>query len=212
VRRELLVVSPYFVPGDAVVDSLRALVARGVSVKILTNSLASTDVAAVHAGYARYREALLEAGVELYELRPEATSGQRRSSHPRRDGWTPGSSSASLHAKTIAIDGERLFVGSANFDPRSAVLNTEMGIVVENPRLAGLLAEWFVQGMPQIADKLGLAPLHAAWTRPGVEHRLVWTDAAGRPTHPPHREEPGAGWWRRLQVWLLSFLPIEQQL
>jgi putative cardiolipin synthase len=117
--QELQIVSPYFVPTQAGVDALEALRQQGVEVSVLTNSLEATDVGVVHAGYAKHRHALLRAGVRLYELR-------RASGVPKAALFTglAGSSAASLHAKTFAVDGERLFVGSFNFDPRSAALNT----------------------------------------------------------------------------------------
>lgn len=127
-------VSPYFVPGDEGTAALERLAARGVEVRVLTNSLAATDVPAVHAGYARRRCDLLRFGVKLYELKPAARQQGER---------TPtlgSSSSVQLHAKTSALDRDRLFVGSFNFDQRSAFLNTEMGIVIDSPVLAQRLA------------------------------------------------------------------------
>src|SRR3954468_5074802 len=112
---ELDLVSPYFVPTKDGTAALVGLAKRGVKVRVLTNSLAATDVSAVHAGYAKYREDLLRGGVRLYELKPTAYPG----------GSGIGGSDASLHAKTFAVDRSRIFVGSFNFDPRSARLNTE---------------------------------------------------------------------------------------
>ncbi len=123
-------VSPYFVPMAQGTQELVALAARGVKVRILTNALEATDVGAVHAGYSKRRKELLRAGVQLYELkRATAPDGEI----PRQ---ASGNSSASLHAKTFQLDGKRIFVGSFNFDPRSAVLNTEMGMVIDSPELA----------------------------------------------------------------------------
>ena len=99
-----------------------------VAVRVLTNALEATDVAAVHSGYAKRRKALLEAGVDLYELRRSAAPGKKE----ERAGPF-GSSGSSLHAKTFAVDGSRVFVGSFNFDPRSATLNTELGFVIDSP-------------------------------------------------------------------------------
>ena len=128
-QSELIIVSPYFVPGDAAMAVMRELTGRGVKVRVLTNSLAATDAALVHIGYSRYREPLLKLGVELYELRPT----------PGNEGaqlGVLGSSKASLHAKVLIVDRKTVFLGSFNVDPRSALANTEMGLRIESPQLA----------------------------------------------------------------------------
>ena len=133
-KRELFLVSPYFVPGKQGVDLLAGVRQRGVRVVLITNSLASTDGVAVHSKYQLYRKPLLEAGVELYEMKP--TAGAR---HERRSGsfrGPTGSSSAGLHAKTFAFDRRIGFIGSYNLDPRSSKLNTEMGVLFNCPALA----------------------------------------------------------------------------
>jgi phosphatidylserine/phosphatidylglycerophosphate/cardiolipin synthase-like enzyme len=137
-RREVLIVSPYFVPGQWGMDLMREVRERGVRVRVLTNSLAATDVPIVHAGYARYRVELLQLGIDLYELRPLPA-------RPR--GWLGlfGSSRASLHAKAVVVDGRVAFVGTLNLDPRSIRLNTEMGIVFDSTALSAQLAALFEQ-------------------------------------------------------------------
>lgn len=137
-KGELLIFSPYFVPGEHGVMMLTDLEKRGVQVRILTNSLASNDVGLVHAGYARYRKPLLQGGVEIYELKPNADK-----SEPGTLAKLKGSSGASLHAKISVFDRNSLFVGSANLDPRSGRLNTELGILFQSKPLANGLAEWF---------------------------------------------------------------------
>ncbi len=128
-KEEVIIISPYFVPGEQGVALIRELVGRGVHFRILTNSLASTDSPLVHNGYSRYRVALLKLGVELSEVRP--TLGQKRPRfHPFR------SSNASLHAKALVIDQKTLFVGSLNMDARSAHTNSELGLVLRSPDLA----------------------------------------------------------------------------
>jgi putative cardiolipin synthase len=191
--RELDLVSPYFVPTEAGVDAFRSLGAGGVKVRILTNSLAATDVGAVHAGYAKRRVALLAGGARLYELKPK---GERDDRAARGVG---SSSNASLHAKTFAVDRERIFVGSFNFDPRSARLNTEMGLVIESPALASRLAHAFDEAIPA----------HAYQVELGADGRgLVWIErTAGGQIR--HDSEPGVGALRRLGVELMSVLPIE---
>src|SRR6185436_3809028 len=151
-QKELILVSPYFVPGKWGVQWLQELAARGVRIRILTNSFAATDVRAVHAGYSPYREALLRAGIELYELKPSANV------QPAREGrrQITGSSRSSLHAKTYMADGRLIFVGSLNLDPRSALLNTEMGIAIDSTELCAPLRERLVDRLPDIAWRVEL--------------------------------------------------------
>ncbi len=128
-RQEVIVISPYFVPGDEGVALMRELVRRGVHIRVLTNSLASTDSPLVHNGYSRYRVALLKLGVELSEVRPKL--GQKRPRfHPFR------TSNASLHAKALVIDQKTVFIGSMNMDARSARTNSEMGLVLRSVEIA----------------------------------------------------------------------------
>ena len=193
-RATVDLVSPYFVPTAAGVEALGALAARGVRIRILTNALEATDVAAVHAGYARRRVALLQAGIVLYELRRQATDTEVE------DKAGPfGSSGSSLHAKTFAVDGKRVFVGSFNFDPRSARLNTELGFVIENPALAGEVARAFDSRIPANAYELRL-------DEAGL---LYWLEPRADGTVVRHDSEPGTGFWRRFGVGVLSLLPIE---
>lgn len=128
-QQEILVISPYFVPGVEGVELMRELRARGVHIRILTNSLASTDAPLVQDGYARYRKALLKMGVDLFEMRPRL--GQKRARfHPFR------SANASLHAKALVIDQRTVFIGSLNMDERSKHFNSELGIVMRSPEIA----------------------------------------------------------------------------
>lgn len=145
-------VSPYFVPTDKGVAALTQLVEEGVEIHVLTNSLAATDVTLVHSGYAPHRATLLQGGVQLYELKPI------QHSRGRRDRGLVGSSASSLHAKTFAIDGERLFVGSFNFDPRSAHLNTEMSLVIHSPSLAQNLSQSVNERLAETAYRLERTP------------------------------------------------------
>jgi putative cardiolipin synthase len=187
--RQVDLVSPYFVPGASGVDLLTGWAKKGVKVRILTNALEATDVAAVHAGYARRRKPLLAGGVALYELR---AWGNRE----RGDTGPFGSSASSLHAKTFAVDRARLFVGSFNFDPRSADLNTEMGFVIESPRLAERMASVFDTDVPANAYEVGLAGnLYWIERHNGIVNR--------------YEKEPGTSAWQRGRVSLLSLFPIE---
>lgn len=202
-RQELILVSPYFVPGKQGVEWLQQIAARGVRVQVLTNSFAATDVRAVHAGYSRYREALLRAGIELYELKPSARSSLARET--RRRSMT-GPSRSSLHAKTYMTDRRMVYVGSFNLDPRSARLNTEMGVVVENEQLCAALRENFGREILNVAYRVELA----ADSRSGDQH-LVWiTREHDREVR--YDREPGVGLLQKAYLALLRILPIEDQL
>ena len=127
--RILSIISPYFVPGKQGVALIEKLVSNGVKVRILTNSLASTDSPLVDIGYARYRVPLLKLGVDLREMRPE-TWAEARALPPFR------SSNASLHAKALVIDQKIVFIGSLNMDERSAKINSELGLVISSAEIA----------------------------------------------------------------------------
>ena len=132
-RRDLLIVSPYFVPGQRMMKQLEGIRQRGVRVRVLTNSLASNDAPAAHVGYARYREALLRLGIELYEMRAEHPSSvSSLGALGGSQGGGAGGSRASLHAKVVVIDDRLLVVGSMNLDLRSQLQNSEVAIVVRN--------------------------------------------------------------------------------
>ena len=198
--QELVLVSPYFVPGKSGTEALRALTERGVDVRVLTNSLAATDVGPVHAGYSKYRKDLLRAGIRLYELKP-SIEDQMAKEHAERHG-VGSSSSSGLHAKTFAVDRSRIFVGSFNLDPRSARLNTEMGVVIDSPVLARQLSEKFDAAIPNVAYEVRLK---------ADGDDLEWIDrSGGRETR--FAREPGAGLLRRLWIGFLSILPIEHLL
>jgi cardiolipin synthase C len=198
---ELILISPYFLPSKPGVRYLTALARRGVKVRVLTNSLASTDDPVAEAPYARERRALLEGGVELYELQP---SGGPRQRHERRS-----SSGVSLHAKAIVIDRRFVFVGSMNLDPRSKLLNTEMGVLADCPDLAGEVAGYFERGAdPQHAYHVELEK-HAAPSASGG--RLTWSwDDHGTPLTTQHEPQVSAA--RRVEFDLARLLPIDGML
>ncbi|PZR13077.1 MAG: phospholipase D family protein [Azospirillum brasilense] len=191
-EREALLISPYFVPGEAGAEALTGMLRRGVRVRVITNSLAATDVVAVHGGYSRYRRRLLKEGLEIYELK---RSG-------REDAGVLGSKGASLHTKAFVLDREQLFVGSFNLDPRSANLNTEMGAFVRNADLAERLRREFRRlSSPQRSYHLGL--------RRGL---MVWIDERPDGRRRVQHKEPDASWRRRLLAQLVRWLPVESQL
>ena len=187
------IISAYFVPTRAGVAQLLRLVRKGVKIAILTNSLAANDVAIVHAGYARWRKKLLRYGVELYELKP--TRDRVSVVHDR--GLT-GNSGSSLHAKTFSIDDRKVFIGSLNFDPRSTLLNTEMGFVIESEVLAELIHKRFMQSQRDMAWQLRLD----RWGRINWVDRLSGSEQV-------LKKEPATGFWKRVLVKLASVLPIE---
>ena len=201
-KRELFLVSPYFVPGKEGVALLAGVHQHGVRVVVVTNSLASTDGVPVHSGYQRYRKQLIEAVVELYEIKPTASSGhgQRSGSGFFGSKGAGGSSSVGLHAKAFAFDRRIGFVGSYNLDPRSSRLNTEMGVVFDCPALAKRLPEETERDLDRNAYHVELAG-----------HRLVWvTREDGKEVR--YTSEPQAGFVKRLKVVVLSWLPIEWML
>ena len=187
-------VSSYFVPTAAGVQAFEGMMKRpGMQVRILTNSLAATDVTAVHAGYAKRRKALLQAGVQLWELRPTMDKPTRHGSGPF------GSSGSALHAKTFAVDNKRVFVGSFNFDPRSVNLNTELGFIIESPEMALALSKGFDETLPYRSYRVEL----------DKEGELIWIQRNEDGTQRVFNTEPNASIWRRAGVGVLSILPIE---
>ena len=193
-EKTLNLVSPYFVPGDDGTAALEALAKRGVKVRILTNSLAASDVKSVHAGYAKRRQSLLLAGVQLYELKPTAVIASRESKPE-----LGSTSSAGLHAKTFAVDGKRVFVGSFNFDQRSARLNTEMGLVIDSPVLAQREAAFFDTELSMDAYEVRLTP-------DGRDLEWIEQSPSGQKRYDT---DPGTSWLLRRGVDVLSILPIE---
>ena len=178
-KRELLIANAYIIPDQDMIDLLHTLTARGVTVRILTNSLATTDVPAVNSHYKLWRRDLIQAGLELHELRPDAAL-------KAADADTPPISSAfvGLHAKAIVLDRERVFVGSMNLDPRSAGINSEMGVVVESPGLARTAAGALDEAMkPENSWRVDLDP----------DGRLRWVSDG-----PVLRFQPARSFWERV--------------
>jgi putative cardiolipin synthase len=187
-EKELIVISPYFVPQSQGVEFFGSLARKGVRIVIISNSLASTNHASVHAVYARYRKPLLRQGIELYELRPRLES-------------MDSDTTLTLHSKVATVDRERLFVGSFNVDPRSLYLNTEMGMAVTSEKLSVQMAESILDTLPEQAYKLRLS-------RKG---RLQWLLSAGD-VEEIITTEPQTSFWRRLRTRLMGLLPIEEQM
>lgn len=202
--RRVLIVSPYFVPGRAGMAYFEYWRGRGVEVDVLTNAYAASDVPIVHVGYAAYRMRLLEAGVNLYELKPvgEMTG-------PRLRDLGNGSSRASLHAKAFVFDDRQVFIGSFNFDPRSTRLNTEMGIVIDSPTLAAevtAIAESAMRPERSYQPRLVQQKNGRA-----IDRQLRWHDVhEGTPR--VHDSEPELTPLHSGLLRLLQTLPIEEHL
>jgi len=200
VDKELIIFSPYFVPGKPGTAFLTQLAQRGVRVRILTNSLASNDVGLVHAGYKKYRKDLLRGGVELYELNKKLTRKQRKEKKGKE-----GASKASLHAKSFVFDRKQVFIGSLNLDPRALQHNTEIGVVLKVPEIAEEMAKWFEENIEQLAFRLELKK-----DENGSEN-LLWHGVVDGKEH-TFDVDPYTGFWRRFGIGVMSILPIESQL
>ena len=200
IEKELIIFSPYFVPGKSGVAFYKGLREKGVRVKILTNSLSSTDVALVHAGYSKYRKDLLRMGVELYELNKNLTKKGRKE---MKEGG--GHSKSSLHAKSFVFDRERVFIGSFNLDAQSRIQNTEIGVVFESADIANHMAEGFDQKINQAAFRLELK------THENGSEKILWHGLVnGEQT--VLKVDPYTGFWKRFGVGFLRVLPIESLL
>jgi putative cardiolipin synthase len=168
-----------------------------VSVKILTNSLASNDVIAVHAGYSKYRKQLLRCGVELYELDEHLRVDERKSFT-----WLPKLSKSSLHAKTMIFDRQKMFVGSFNYDQRSLYLNTEIGLVFEQDDIARRAAEMFNEKIDRFAFKVQLAKNDSRG------ETLTWSSTEDGKTV-SYRAEPYVGPGTKLATRFMRLLPVD---
>jgi len=201
-KTEALLISPYFIPGENGVKYLADMARRGVTVKVLTNALAATDEPEVHAGYAHYRIPLLEAGIDLFELRPAPGKPPPTDAHGTSGG-------ESLHAKSMIVDKHMVFVGSMNLDPRSRKLNTEMGVIVDSAELAAALSKYFDSATaPENA-------FHVVLERPegdpNAKPVLRWIAVDdGKPVKFDHDPETSA--LTRARVEMMRALPIEDQL
>lgn len=189
-KSELFISSPYFVPGEDGMNTLRELRSRGVVVRVLTNSLAATDEPSVHAGYRRYRHRLLEIGVEIYELSPGLTTRVHRLGRF-------GSSIGMLHMKIAALDRRWLFVGSMNMDVRSEKYNTELGVLIDNAELCQDFID--LVHYEGSAYKLRLNPKSGA---------IEWVEGEGA-DEKVYEDEPETSWWRRTKASVLGELVPE---
>lgn len=200
-RHEILLEAAYYIPRDQGIQYLRSVRDRGVRVRVLTNSMATNDMAPAYVGYRRYRKALLENGVELYELRPDLGT--------QRDFWSlvASDSTAVLHSKVALFDRKVAFVGSFNFDPRSMEVNTEIGLLIYSSDLAERLAQFLDSGT-ELSNSYRVELERKAGERSG---RLAWiSEQEGREAR--EYKDPQAGFRRRLSAWFISLLPIEDHV
>jgi len=194
-QKEVLIENAYFVPREHGVELTAALQARGVRVRVLTNSLASNDVVAVHSGYQKYRDDLLENGVDIHELRPDSTMEQLRGSP------LSSKSRAGLHTKAMVVDRRYVVVGSYNLDPRSADINTELALLVDSPAFAEKVAEFFEEGVkPENSYRVTLERGRLRWTTRDGGRVRVYTN------------EPETSWSKRFTADALGILPIHSML
>ena len=203
VQSELLMVSPYLIPGDEGMQLFRDLRLRNASVRILTNSLISANVLAAHSGYMHYRSPLLESGVALYEVR--ALLGNSNGSGETKAMTRSGN--YALHAKLFVFDRKKVFIGSMNFDQRSMHLNTEVGLIIDSPELAQQTAARFEAIVkPANSYNLMLQPDEAG----GATH-VVWrTEEDGKAI--AYTQEPARSAWQRFMVNFLYLLPLDGEL
>ena len=192
-RKDVVITSPYLIPGEAGLETFRNSVQRhGVKYTLVTNSLAATDEPVVHTGYRRYRPEMLKLGMNLYELSPQKVS---RSLRLGRFSTSIGR----LHAKSAVVDKERVFIGSMNFDPRSDQHNTEMGLFIQSPQLAQQMLKLVDVIRQQGAYKVALAEngKDLVWTTtgPGGQEEVV--------------EEPETDAWTRIMLEVLSVIAPE---
>ncbi len=195
-EREILIESAYFVQRKPGVEAARRVCDRGIRIRVLTNSLASNDVAPAHAGYEKNRKRLLEAGVELHELRPDALTVARQVAPEVAGAIT------ALHTKAVVLDRETVFIGSFNLDPRSAELNTEVALLISSSELAAQVAAFMDEGVA--ADSSYRIVL-------GNDGDVIWiSEVEGAERRWKH--EPETSGWQRFVADLIKLFPIQSQL
>ena len=202
-KQHIELVSAYFVPTRRGTDYLASLAQNRIKVRVLTNSFAANDVAVVHAFYKKYRHDLLKNGVQLYEFKPYIERKKRTWYEVMTGNVIPakGKSASSLHAKFFDIDG-MVFIGSFNFDPRSAMLNCEMGFLIDSPEMASRVGHTFRGPLDQVSYRPELT----------ADDRMIWreTEASGEVV--TWQQEPGATLFQQVALAVIGILPIEWML
>ena len=189
---EILIFTPYFIPGKQGIETIQEITGKGVRIVVLTNSLATNNHTSVHSAYSSYRKRLLEAGVELWEARANAAEVINEDGSKSMEHLT-------LHTKGMIIDRRQIFVGSLNLDPRSIDINTEMGILIDSPELGQLMAENSIERIPELAYRLKL----------NDKGKINW-HATIDGEEVVETKEPLTSGWRRFQAWFLKIAPEKQ--
>ena len=193
-KKEVLIISPYFVPRKTGVETFSTMQKSGVDITVITNSLAANNQKTVHGGYAPSRKPLLEAGVRIFEVRPDAgISGSE---------YVAGSAArATLHTKAFVVDRHDVFIGSFNFDPRSAQINTELGVIIHSTALAERMLENIDQKIRENTYEVFL----------NEKDKLRWREVNGDEVI-IHDKEPSTSWWNRFVAGFYRIMPIDSQL
>jgi putative cardiolipin synthase len=190
-ERQVIIVSPYFVPTNAGIRRLTDLARRGVDVVVITNSLAANNQIAVHGGYAPSRKRLLAAGVRLHEARPDAEVAGT-------EFIEASSARSTLHTKAFVVDARDLFIGSFNFDPRSADLNTEIGVIIRDPDLASRVTRRIEEALPEQTFEVFLENGRLRWRGRHEGQETIYT------------KEPETTWGQRALAWFARIIPRSQ--
>jgi len=186
-KNELLIVNAYLIPNEDMLNRARDLVQKGVKIKVITNSLASQDVPAVNSHYGPWRKQILDTGVELYELRPDAAIKAQTDTPPIVSGFI------GLHSKASVVDRTRVYIGSFNLDPRARDFNTEMGVLIESPDLGEELA--------RVAEEL-MQPENTWQVKLDSEGKVIWQSGDDIRTR-----QPAQSFWQRVQDWFFKLFP-----
>jgi putative cardiolipin synthase len=189
--RELLITNAYIIPGERGIEKMTELSARGVKIRILTNSLASHDVPAVNSHYKQWRRPIIESGVQLYEIRPDAAIKPEVSDTPPTQAEFMG-----LHVKALVVDRKRVYIGSMNLDPRSTRINSEMGVIIESEGLAQQLANQMERDM---------RPENSWNVQLDEQGALRWASGDEVLTRQPARSQ-----WQRVQDVFFMLFPSDQ--
>ncbi|MGJ8664540.1 MAG: phospholipase D family protein [Marinicella sp.] len=202
-QKEMVIVSPYFLPGKHGLDGFAKKAASGVRIVIITNSLASNNHSLVHAHYAKYRKKLLQAGVEIYEIRRKVNQPKIQFNTFLKDVKTRWNDrvldkSQVLHAKAFLFDCQKLFIGSLNLDPRSWIENTEIGVLIDSDKLGQEFSRWVNHEMHDSAYQLKLSD----------KNKIIWKTASGK----IFNHEPDSSTWKRFKIKLMAYLPVESLL
>lgn len=193
-KSEVVIVSPYFVPRKTGVEGFSALQNSGVDVTVITNSLAANNQFTVHAGYAPSRKSLLQSGIKLYEVRPDADiAGAEFVAY--------SGAKSTLHTKAYIVDRKSVFIGSFNFDPRSANINTEMGVIIHDPKLGESFAQSLEAALPDKTYEVFLNEKNQVRWRTMIDGQQVIFD-----------KEPETSWGDRFKVGFVRILPVRGQL